>query len=132
AAVDLACAQPHQLLRGLRHRRLRDHQAGVGEPLAELGADLVVEHVEPGFHDSRPHSWCCVLLAERTRDADGPVLVTAPVTCHKTAGAGVWWGTQAAGGGGPPRPARPRPPPKAPGGRAATGAPAPPPPRSPP
>ena len=51
AAVDLAGAQPDQFLCGLRQRRLRDHHAGVGEPLAELGADLVVEHAESGFHD---------------------------------------------------------------------------------
>ena len=34
----------------LGQRRLHDHQGGVGEPLAEPGADLVAEHVEPGFH----------------------------------------------------------------------------------
>jgi hypothetical protein len=26
------------------------HHAGVGKPLGELGADLVAEQVEPGFH----------------------------------------------------------------------------------
>src|SRR5690349_17201166 len=87
AAVDLAGAQRHRLLRGLRQRRLRDHQAGAGEPLAELGADLVVEHAEPGFHGlvlTRGLASCVLPVGYgrtgRTRDAGGPVRVTAPPT----------------------------------------------------
>jgi hypothetical protein len=51
AAVDLVGAQHHQLLGGLGQRRLLDRQADVEDLFADLGADLVPDQVDTGFHD---------------------------------------------------------------------------------